>query len=196
MSTTAIVAEILIIGFQGAVWMTLLLATLLPDAVSVETLKALKGWETLATIVALAAIYTIGVIGDRVADSVYSLFRRAKDKREKKEREQRGFPAESDMRLRVTESKDGKAQFIEYQRSRFRIARATAPNLLLILVAALIYLAQTGADGVAFAVTGGILAAAFVITVLAAERIQEAYMKRLKQAYQMWKEDRQVAEGG
>jgi 8-oxo-dGTP pyrophosphatase MutT (NUDIX family) len=78
----------------------------------------------------------------------------------------------------------GMAKFLEYQRSRLRIARATIFNLLMFLLVAVIWIARMAhVDPVLLpsVVGGGI--AALILSVYAARRIDEAQMKNLVQAY-------------
>jgi hypothetical protein len=58
MSTTAIFAEILIIGIQSAIWMALLVSSLVGWDWMVDLLTQLKDWAALATVLLLALFYT------------------------------------------------------------------------------------------------------------------------------------------
>ncbi len=69
MATTALFAEILIVGLGASVWLSLLVLTFTgPLQVHIQ---AVESWSTLITALILAAAYALGVLVDRVADSFY-----------------------------------------------------------------------------------------------------------------------------
>jgi hypothetical protein len=72
MTATAVI-EILVIGVQAELWLALLACALSPDGhrTALSTLKDLKEWAPLGTVVALALAYGLGVIVDRWADSLF-----------------------------------------------------------------------------------------------------------------------------
>ncbi len=67
MSTTLIIVELLMIGCQVLVWVVLLLnrfhPRLIPD--EVKTLENVKACAPLLATLAIATVYTVGVVGDR-----------------------------------------------------------------------------------------------------------------------------------
>ncbi len=153
MNTTALVAEILVVGIQALVWVGLLTGALLGAMCAPEvSWQELRDWVTPISVGLLAFAYTLGIMVDRLADSatrglwnVY--FPRIK-----------GFAA-----LRATVRKAGgePAEFLDYQRSRVRIARATCFNLVLtILVAALV--GPGWVRGLAFLAGGPLLVVAAI----------------------------------
>lgn len=186
MSTTAIFAEILIIGLQATVWIALLVLSFLPKG-SINP-GALDGWEALTTVFVLAAAYTLGIVVDRIADSAYGRLRKIWDKEEKGKRK-KNLPDVSIMRLRVMEKEDGKARFIDYQRSRLRVARATVLNVALVFLTGVFYLGRADMSKPAIATFSVALLIVLVGSLFAAERIHRAYMNRLVEAYEMWKAD-------
>src|SRR6266849_5099321 len=115
MKTTAIFVEILIIGIGACVWLTLLVAFLF--GATVFDLDKLKGWEGAATAFATAVAYTLGILLDRASDSLGRLLRKL-TKRAKTPRRDFGM-----MRMRVMLEGGAVGEFLEYQRSRLRIAR-------------------------------------------------------------------------
>lgn len=188
MSTTAIFAEILIIGLQATVWIALLVLSFLPKG-SINP-GALDGWEALTTVFVLAAAYTLGIVVDRIADSAYGRLRKIWDKEEKgKGKRKKNLPDVSIMRLRVMEKEDGKARFIDYQRSRLRVARATVLNVALVFLTGVYYLGRADMSKPAIATFSVALLIVLAGSLFAAERIHRAYMNRLVEAYEMWKAD-------
>ena len=93
-------------------------------------------------------------------------------------------PGLAKMRMTVMEASDGLTRFLDYQRSRWRIARATVLNLVVAGPAAALYLGVgTNVDRAWELVP---LACALVlvpITYFAGVRIQDAWVARLVDAY-------------
>ena len=187
MATTAIFAEILIVGLQATIWIGLVLAGVID--LQVGDLSSLNGWENLITVMVLASAYALGIVVDRLADSVFDPFdRRIRDK---SLADKQPLPEVHYMRLEVMAQEDGKARFLDYVRSRVRVARATAFNLALIIVALLFFIgnrpeafvgirARQTAD---FVILVGLTLLA--IAVFAWRRITKTYYWRLAQAYQI-----------
>ena len=196
LATTAVVAEILIIGLEVEAWLVLAVLTVFGHEWLLE-LDGAKDFATLLTLVALALAYVLGIVVDRLADTLADSFEdtkvgtRVKKKlmKQRKKREpikNESKPKIATMRMRVMQASDGLTRFLDYQRSRWRIARATVLNLAIAgPVAALYLLVGTEVDW-AWALVP--LAAAFVlipITYFAGVRIQDAWVARLKDAYEL-----------
>lgn len=175
MSTTAIFVEILIVGLQAFVWLALLLGV---DKI-VHLLEALKEYAALISMLVVALAYVIGIFVDRIADNFYKIFRYESE-----------TPAPVGlMRLRIMKESEGMAKFLEYQRSRLRIARATAFNLFLIILVGLIFVIrhylenQNNADTNIELLMIGIGIIVLYIAIITTRRIDEAQIKRLVEAY-------------
>lgn len=135
MTTTAVFAEILVVGLETEAWLTMLvLAIFGPDVVD---LSRVHNWTTLLTFLILAAAYLLGVMVDSIADAVVlRLVKRLQklERLQKRLEELRGpAPPESivpfaRMRMEVLHKSDGMAKFLDYQRSRQRLARGTIVN--------------------------------------------------------------------
>jgi hypothetical protein len=128
MSTTLLFVELLIAGTQVSVWLALLLVTLF--GYSWIPLQRVADWQNIMLVLFLTFSYTLGVVFDRLADSVFEPWNRhLKDK----------FipnPPLPIVVMRFEVGKDNKYlnnQF-EYTRSRMRIARASAINAVLIAI--------------------------------------------------------------
>ena len=189
--TTAVFAEILFIGLEAAVWLVLLLLAIFGTPNFDMTL--LDGWETPTAFLVGVAAYGFGVVIDRTADTTYAAVRdspwgqrymvgwfgKCPDFCER--------PARPGvMRMFVMGLEDGRSRFIEYQRSRLRIARATAFNLFLLLLFGGWYLAVRAEVGpFQLASFGGVTLAMFVMSVWTAERIGDAFMDRLVEVYEL-----------
>jgi len=67
MGTTLVIVELLIIGFEVLIWISLLLRQLCPGVCSL--LDALKGWDPLLAVV-VGTAYTLGIVCDRFLGNV------------------------------------------------------------------------------------------------------------------------------
>jgi hypothetical protein len=116
MATTALVTEILIVGLEAETWVIMLVLA----AFGTEwiDLDAVDGWEALVTVLVLAGAYVLGIVVDRVADSTFGWLR-GPDR-----------PGFARKRLEVLHTSPGMAPFLEYQRSRLRVARGTLFNMI------------------------------------------------------------------
>ena len=185
MTTTAIFAEILIIGLEATTWLCVLVAAIfgtrwIPWA-------KLENWETPISLFVLAFAYALGIIVDRVADSLFDpLDRRLRTGRDDKS----PLPPVPEMRLCVLAEGEGMATFLDYVRSRVRVARSTAFNLFLLTLSVIILLRRMDPPGAAspgrlivwVAVVGVGLA---VAAVYAWARITKTYYWRLGEAYRI-----------
>lgn len=177
MSATAVVAEILVVGLQAEFWLVLLILAL-QDGASVsaglDRLKEFKEWATLATTCVLALAYALGVIVDRLSDTVFTWQDRGRILSE----------SQGVMRLTVMKKSEGMAKFLDYQRSRVRVARGTILNVALFIVSAVLYsMIKQGGAHIGWIIGIGIVVLA--VTLYAAHRINDAFFKRLEDAYKI-----------
>lgn len=171
MATTAVFAEIIVVGLQAEAWLVLLVL-LVAGLPSWET-GTLSSWAALVTFAVVALSYVLGIVVDRLADSAYRLFRQ-------------GTPAVGPMQLRVRHESEQLAKFLDYQRSRWRIARGTVLNLAVgTPIAVLFAVVRTDwSSGQVVALAVG-LVVALAASALAGREISRAWMKRLGEAYAM-----------
>jgi bis(5'-nucleosidyl)-tetraphosphatase len=187
MGTTAIFAEILIIGLEALVWIVLaLLAWFGGDKVD---LVPLASNEALVLLVVVASAYVLGVLVDRLADSTLLWLDPRIDCRLKRWRSNR-LEHVNAMRLRLMAPDLGVAPFLEYQRSRVRVARGTVFNLFLTVVAANMYLLLRGPSdpterATAFVLGNAIGIVLLLITYDVFRKILRASFKNLDRAYQL-----------
>ena len=130
MSTTTLFVEILIVGLEALVGLALLAFTRGDLGSALEILKQHKEYSAYITTLLLASVYVLGIFIDRAADSFYKRLHYSSD-------DPPPAPVEK-MRLRIMKDSDGIAKFLDYQRSRFRIARATAFNLFVTILVGVI----------------------------------------------------------
>lgn len=194
MATTVLIAEILIIGIQSLVWIACLVFALFD--LSWFDLQVLNGWETLATLFLLAIAYSLGVLIDRTSDS---LFWRV-DKHIRKKETPKDFPAVWEMRLFITSKDAGIANFLEYVRSRLRIARSTTFNIALTIIASVILRVKILASDNGIIYTDRVMIFILVVgvllliaTFLSWKRFMETYYRRLYQSYKVVSESTAVS---
>ncbi len=187
MTSTAIFAEILVVGLQATVWLALL-CLLIADQNGVHVgaitarLSGLKEWAALITTFVIGFAYTLGIIVDRIADSLWSwingvLISKADDSNKKP------GPSVAKKRLEVMSKDDGLTKFLEYIRSRMRIARSTSLNLVLATVAAALLARHSGSLWVLTIIGSG--SVLVIISAYVSRRIGKTYDKRLNQAYKL-----------
>jgi 8-oxo-dGTP pyrophosphatase MutT (NUDIX family) len=154
----------------------------------------LAGWReppawlaggAISLVVYATLAYGLGVIVDGTADKLFTwvLKRRMNGlPKDKDSRSKPPLPPELFRRLRVAAllRDDGLAKFMEYQRSRQRIARATTLNLLLLLPIGIWFLLASTHAGVhvivGFAIADVI---GVVVSWLTAEKLRESYEEHL-----------------
>ena len=179
MATTALVSEIVIVGLEAVAWLVLLVLAIFGTG-WIDS-GALQGWAFLVTIAVLALAYLLGILVDRAGDLVQiGLSGRWPGKIV-------GKPADvATMRITIMREGAGPATFLDYQRSRLRIVRSTALNVVVSIPIVLAFLAvrtDLGWEPVAAAVV--LLTAAAVLTELAYRSIEFAYVARLSDAYRV-----------
>jgi 8-oxo-dGTP pyrophosphatase MutT (NUDIX family) len=180
-ATTAVFAEILIVGLEAAAWVSLLVLDVFGRG-WLDPAK-LKGWETLVTLLIVALAYVLGILVDRVADTIWKQAERLLGLLKKEPDERK--PTYSDMRMTIlARGEAALAAFLEYQRSRLRVARGTVLNLVAIIPAGAIYLSDrtdAAARDVAWYV--GLTSGALLVSVYAAARIKKAAEDRVRDAF-------------
>lgn len=176
MRTTAVFAEILTVGLQALAWMALGAYVILrPDYV-----PSAGNWTGLITVVILTLAYTIGVIVDRVADSLLTWVERKWQNLRNKEiiKSETSF---GEMRLHVRLEGGDMATVLDYTRSRLRVVRSTSLNI----IPTAIFLCMLVTDTTARLAIVGIAVLALVLTVYTWIRIRKVYDKRLKKAFKL-----------
>lgn len=140
MTTTAIFAELLVIGFQTALWITLFaLAGLGIDPLK-DLLPTLEKWAALLSIVAVALAYTLGVIVDRLTDMAYTKWFMKREWFKKLLVLRKQESKFSWQRLFIYVQSGQPSQFMEYSRSRIRIARSSIANIMLMALSVVTFM--------------------------------------------------------
>jgi 8-oxo-dGTP pyrophosphatase MutT (NUDIX family) len=186
MATTAVFAEILIVGLQVEAWLVLVLLSIF--GTKWIDLHSVADFAALLTVVVLGLAYVLGIILDRLADTLLDRFEKSKRGKRVKRRfsknEKLVKPEKvATMRMKVMLESDGATRFLDYQRSRWRIARATVVNLALAGPAAALYLVTTDVDWRWALVPPASALVLIPTTYFAGIRIQDAWIGRLVDAY-------------
>jgi hypothetical protein len=182
MSTTAIFAELLVCGLQTLTWLVLVAVAI----VGPGPLAPLLDVPSLASVFVIGLSYALGVVFDRLWDLILKwtgiggwLSRRA---RAAAGRIKPGDEYDA-IRRRVYGADAGNAaRFVDYNRSRMRIARASTFNFLLITVTGTLCCAvhadTWGTDPMVMVAIGG--TALFVVSALAFHDLRKSYYRVLK----------------
>lgn len=177
MATTAIFAELLVSGIETLAWLAFLVCIVQRRHFDSAMLTSLKEWSALVTILTVAAAYALGTVSDRLADAVF----RTWDERLRRKR----FPDDDQVgltRLCVAKESESLTKYLEYIRSRMRVARTTSFNAACFGVASIAG-AATGYLSGPSAATSVILSV--VIAVLAAYSWSDSsamFYRRLSQS--------------
>jgi 8-oxo-dGTP pyrophosphatase MutT (NUDIX family) len=186
-ATTAVVAEILIVGLEAAAWLVLLALTVF--GVGWIDAGSLSDFAALTTIAVIAAAYVLGIVVDRAADSLFTGFRETAVGRWLTRHFGRSTEAAppasvSTMRLEAMKQGGALAGFLEYQRSRLRVIRGTALNLAIGAPIAFAFLWRNAEPWQA-AVTATLLLVGAAVSLPVAVRIRTAHLERLADAYRL-----------
>jgi hypothetical protein len=199
MTTTAVFAEMLVAGIEAMVWIALIvLAIAQPCEADIQRLAPLKDWVALITAILLAIAYGLGAVIDRVSDSLFDWRinkwvttllannERAWKETESEEEARKKKAHIRWLRLQVLARGDDVTEFMDYTRSRFRVARATTINLALTTIAIEAFLMRcTRASPWQISMSVVLLASLTLLSAFAAIRIRQTHDTWLTQAATM-----------
>ncbi len=155
MNTTAVFTELLVIGLQAAAWIALAAASFFDFGGATQ---ALSNWGALVTIVVLALAYVLGVVVDRIADSLLGPLRNRASHRDP---DQLGR-----ARMHILRAASPLSSFLEYQRSRMRLMRGTTFNLMVALPIVNVFVWRTVVEPspTAFIALNAVILVAIIVT--------------------------------
>lgn len=186
MSTTAVVAEIVIVGLEAEAWLAALVIVIFGSG-WIDVAELAK-FDAVVLLAVVAAAYALGVVVDRVADGVFRrpatwTFGRWLNRVFGKGSDDWRLPGDvSEMRLAVMRAGGGPSAFVDYQRSRIRVARGTVVNLAVAVVVATLYFGKVGDWWNAVRIDA-FLVGLLAVALPASERIHTAWLDRLCDAY-------------
>lgn len=126
MNTTSLFIDLLISGIQVALWLCLLIASVL--GFDPKILKEIKGWEVVLAVALLTIVYPVGIFIDNLADELL----RPIGRKIRKQFHLDDSP--SVMKLLTRTKDDSLSRYFEYVRTRIRISRSSAFNFALITI--------------------------------------------------------------
>ena len=131
MSTTAIFFELLLTGLQVAIWLGLVILSVLGfDWINLERMK---GFEAVLAVLLLPIVYPVGVSVDYLADILFRPW-------ERKIRKPFGLDEKETALQLLVETKDASlAMHFSYLRSRIRVCRSSALNFFFLTGASLVF---------------------------------------------------------
>lgn len=180
MTTTAVFAEILVVGLEAEAWLAVLILAIF--GTEWVDIGAVDQWTALLTILVLAAAYVLGIMVDRLADTLVP------PKKRGHEDDDDGRPGFQDKRLLILHKSggDGMAKFLDYQRSRMRVARGTVFNIALAIPAVVWFLwARTEAAPAWIIGAGAVGMLMLALAFYTNERINHAYAENLEAAFRI-----------
>ncbi len=187
MSTTLLFAELLIIGLQTTVWLSLLIM----DIWGYKWLSALQtiglsDWQTVIVVLALSFVYVLGITFDRFADLIFSRW----DKRIRDKIIPNAPLPIAVMRFELGKDNEYLNRQFEYTRSRIRIARASSINFALTTLLAILFVlihlqGNPGQIGylIFLLVFGGFLVC---ITLYTWHKLERTYFGLVKANYELY----------
>jgi len=181
MGTTALVAELLVVGIQAVAWIAIFVIAGSSRAALSELLSLAQDSSGLVIGFIVAAAYTAGVLMDRLTDSLFSPI----DKRIRRNVIKKKYFSVPRARLFVMQHGENMSSFLEYVRSRLRIARATGVNLAIGTLATIVLLAKCNVGFSVLAATALVGLALAGTAFYVWRRITRTYYKRLFQAWQI-----------
>ncbi len=137
MATTALFAEILVIGLLALPWFGLAIVS--TTQISIQTVPDVHGWDGLVLAVGLAFAYALGIVVDRLGDWAFerSDERVSQSVRKADHLPTSTFPERAEVRFRLMDKAPPMVmQFLDYARSRRRILRGIAVNCVATLIVA------------------------------------------------------------
>jgi hypothetical protein len=142
MATTALFAEILVVGLLALPWMVLAITS--AAGLQLPTSVGASWWDGMAVGEGLALAYAAGIIVDRLGDAIFDPWDEAISRSERRARSARpnaasSYPDRPVLRFQLMRSAPAIAmEFLDYARSRRRILRGVATNGVFTLVVGIV----------------------------------------------------------
>ena len=146
MSTTALFAELLVVGLQASVWLALMIFTTWGYEWLPPLVRHFNQWSTMVVILYLAAAYSVGLVLDRAFDAAAYVVGLRDYVHKNAWLDRRAGQVLADTRVAVHLADGTLAEYQRYVLSRTRIARSTFFNVVLISSTALVFTASRPVD--------------------------------------------------
>ena len=184
-STTSLIAELLVAGLLALVWVAILVMVVAGAAPLKWFMGAIAKQQGVFIPLFLAFAYVFGVGIDRLSDYMFDVADKSLQLQFHEQNEGR------DAVIQVYERADDRTiNFLEYLRGRIRVSRSAALNLSLIVVMTIVLARGRNFPGRTFSRVVVIKSVCIVVIPLIAlagfawYRISRSYYERLKQTYQ------------
>ena len=187
MSTTPLFVEVLVIGIQAVFWIALIILSLFGYDWFFLAEPFLRNWVSLVTITFLAICYSVGIVVDRIADCFVKIISPHKLLLKVKWMKRQVEGTQGNPRIPVLVRSKTASIFLEYIRSRLRIARATALNSTLITAASSVFVLVRGnslSHAARWNVVGTIIGVGLILvllSLLSTGILEATYDSRVKQ---------------
>ena len=182
MTTTALVVEIIIIGFQTLIWLSFMILIFFGhEWINIDRLE---NWATPLGLAVVAISYTTGLIFDRIVEAILAPW--SPVKWSIYEIEDSGYPTPFRMIVLITKTSPDMATELRIQSNQTKLARATAINLFLISVSmCILYVNHYGFSGKWLGIIGGLLIFFALLAFWTWIRSSAGYYRMLTDAYDM-----------
>ena len=191
MDATTLFIEILITGMEAFVWIGLFISAVFGSQWIVKAIDMFTSAEVFLTTVLLAFAYVIGVIIEELTDAIFEPW----SERLKSSFLNKNSPPFYDMQIYVSSHGGKEDDQFSYMRSRRRILRASAFNIALVSISAMVFLwaqAQNMLTSTKALLSGVILilsAVTSILSLFAYKRITGDFVKTIQRSYRILKDD-------
>lgn len=175
MSTTALFAELLIVGIQGSIWLMMLVIVAFGHSWIPQVAATAKDWSGMLLAIYIAVAYSWGVVLDRVVDATLRLTRLHDRLLHNRWLTNKAKTLLADNRVAVYGVAGTLAAYQQYILGRARIARSTFFNTTLVALVGLI-LAFMRSGSFAAATRTKLIAAAIVFAIVFVPLTMIAYV--------------------
>lgn len=144
MATTSLFFELIVIGIQGSLWLLFLFAAFAGTTYWPKLISMISNWEIIAGLFAIAGFYTLGIILDRTFHVVSDLTKLPSWLLRIKFIERRQKRHVDDDIIEIYYYAGILTSFFQYIVSRWRIARATFFNAMLLISSVIVFYYSEG----------------------------------------------------
>ena len=136
MGTTALIVEMVIIGFQVLVWMALMVLTIF--GYHWIDLSKLKDWSTIVSVALVGISYTLGIVFDSFIGSLFAPWEYSVQGRFIDRSHTNSTVSFGQMRAYIIATNSDVSDDLTKRNNRSSLVRATSLNLLLITLSSLV----------------------------------------------------------
>ena len=146
MSTTALFAELLVVGFEALVWISLFLSAFFGIGWLLDLISIFEKAGLFAAIVMVGFAYLVGIIFDEIFDALTAGWSR----RIKASIHEKNLPEMWDMQAHIIGNSKEATEQLGYIRTRVRIMRSSIYNFGLIGIGAILFVNNQMSSAILF----------------------------------------------